>query len=290
MASEPNQVGSPHDKANADFMLAQYQSWGWDARIETFSVYYATPKSETLELVAPVALQGQAERARGRGDRTSGKPGRTAALQRLRRRRRRHGGPGLRELRHAGRLHRARAPGHRREGQGRDRPLRLRLARDSRPSSRRSTGRSAASSIPTRTRTATGPATSTRRAATARGRGPARIGPRHHPVFRGPADPGGRGHGGREAPRPGRRQDDPQDPVCRSPTATPSRFLAALEGPVAPPPWRGALPLTYHIGPGPAKVHLAIASDWGQKPIYDVIAVMQGLGLPEPVGDPRQPP
>ena len=36
-------------------------------------------------------------------------------------------------------------------------------------------------------------------------------------------------------------------------------LLAALAGPVAPTSWRGALPITYHIGPGPAKVHLLVA-------------------------------
>ncbi len=53
LSSEPNQVGSPHDKANADFMLGKFREWGWDARIETFSVLYPTPKSELVELVAP---------------------------------------------------------------------------------------------------------------------------------------------------------------------------------------------------------------------------------------------
>ena len=53
-------------------------------------------------------------------------------------------------------------------------------------------------------------------------------------------------------------------------------FLAALGGPVAPPAWRGALPITYHVGPGPAVVHLAVKSDWQQQPIYDVIATMKG--------------
>ncbi len=38
MSSQPNHVGSPHDKANAEFMLAKFRAWGWDARIETFSV------------------------------------------------------------------------------------------------------------------------------------------------------------------------------------------------------------------------------------------------------------
>ena len=50
MTTEPNHVGSPHDKANAEWMLARFKEWGWDARIETFSVLYPTPKTELLEL------------------------------------------------------------------------------------------------------------------------------------------------------------------------------------------------------------------------------------------------
>src|ERR1700722_15539805 len=53
MASEPNQVGSVHDKANADFMLQQFREWGWDASIETFSVLYPTPRRIALQLIAP---------------------------------------------------------------------------------------------------------------------------------------------------------------------------------------------------------------------------------------------
>ena len=56
--------------------------------------------------------------------------------------------------------------------------------------------------------------------------------------------------------------------------ATP--LLAALKGPVAPEGWRGALPITYHLGPGPAKVHLKVVSNWETKPIYDVIATLRG--------------
>src|SRR5579875_1446337 len=33
LSSEPNQVGSPHDKVNAEWMLAQFKQWGWDAHI-----------------------------------------------------------------------------------------------------------------------------------------------------------------------------------------------------------------------------------------------------------------
>ena len=53
-------------------------------------------------------------------------------------------------------------------------------------------------------------------------------------------------------------------------------LLAAWRGPVAPAAWRGALPITYHIGPGPAKVHLKVKSNWDMAPIYDVIAKIQG--------------
>ncbi|MBZ5591851.1 MAG: M28 family peptidase [Acidobacteriia bacterium] len=53
-------------------------------------------------------------------------------------------------------------------------------------------------------------------------------------------------------------------------------LLAALRGVVAPGDWRGALPITYHTGPGPAKVHLKVASNWDTKRLYDVIARIPG--------------
>ena len=53
LASEPNHVGSPHDKANAEWILAQFKSWGWDAHIETFDVLYPTPIHQVLEMTAP---------------------------------------------------------------------------------------------------------------------------------------------------------------------------------------------------------------------------------------------
>jgi N-acetylated-alpha-linked acidic dipeptidase len=58
-------------------------------------------------------------------------------------------------------------------------------------------------------------------------------------------------------------------------------LLAELKGPVAPPAWRGALPITYHVGPGPAKVHLVVKSSWDVKPIWDVIAKIQGSAYPD---------
>jgi N-acetylated-alpha-linked acidic dipeptidase len=58
-------------------------------------------------------------------------------------------------------------------------------------------------------------------------------------------------------------------------------LLAALRGPVAPDAWRGALPITYHLGAGPARVHLAVAFDWKIRPIYDVMATLRGAQRPD---------
>jgi len=53
-------------------------------------------------------------------------------------------------------------------------------------------------------------------------------------------------------------------------------LLAALGGQVAPRAWRGGLGMTYRVGPGPAKVHLKIKSNWDLKTIYDVIGKIPG--------------
>ncbi|HSZ59136.1 MAG TPA: M28 family metallopeptidase [Tepidisphaeraceae bacterium] len=58
-------------------------------------------------------------------------------------------------------------------------------------------------------------------------------------------------------------------------------LLAALAGPIAPEDFRGGLPITYHVGPGPAKVHLKVAANWDIKPIYDVIAKIPGAESPD---------
>lgn len=58
-------------------------------------------------------------------------------------------------------------------------------------------------------------------------------------------------------------------------------LLAALGGPVAPGTWVGGLPITYHVGPGPAKVHLKLAFNWDIKPVYDVIATLKGSEYPD---------
>lgn len=58
-------------------------------------------------------------------------------------------------------------------------------------------------------------------------------------------------------------------------------LLEALEGPVAPEHWRGALPFTYHVGPGKTKVHLKLKFDWKMVPAYNVVATMKGSLYPD---------
>jgi N-acetylated-alpha-linked acidic dipeptidase len=58
-------------------------------------------------------------------------------------------------------------------------------------------------------------------------------------------------------------------------------LLAALAGPMAPDEWRGSLPIPYHVGPGPAKVHLKVEFNWDIKPVYDVIAKIPGSVAPD---------
>jgi N-acetylated-alpha-linked acidic dipeptidase len=58
-------------------------------------------------------------------------------------------------------------------------------------------------------------------------------------------------------------------------------LLEAISGPVAPKDWRGGLAITYRLGPGPAKVHLKIFSNWDMKPLYDVIGKIPGSTFPD---------
>jgi N-acetylated-alpha-linked acidic dipeptidase len=58
-------------------------------------------------------------------------------------------------------------------------------------------------------------------------------------------------------------------------------LLAALKGEVVPEGWRGSLPQTYHVGPGPARVHLKVQSNWDIKPLYDVIVRIPGSTAPD---------
>jgi N-acetylated-alpha-linked acidic dipeptidase len=282
MSAEPNQVGSPHDKANAEFTLAQFRAWGWDAHIEVFRVLYPTPKAEALELLGPhpfaatltePPIPGDDSSARqagglpaylaygGDGDVTApliyvnyGMPADYEALRRL-------------GLDVKGKIVIARYGGG-------WRGLKPKLAQEN----------GAVGCI-----IYSDPADDGYGAGDAYPLGAYRP---EHGIQRGSVldapvetgDPLTPGYGAVEgAPR---IPIEKARTILKIPTLPISwgdaqHFLAALEGPVAPKGWRGALPLTYHVGGGPASAHILMQSNWDQKPLYDVIAVMKGAREPD---------
>jgi len=71
-------------------------------------------------------------------------------------------------------------------------------------------------------------------------------------------------------------------PVLSISYADASALLEALEGPVVPSDaWKGALGLTYRVGPSRAKVHLKVRSEWRNRPLYNVIARLPGVAFPD---------
>ncbi|HEY5106208.1 MAG TPA: transferrin receptor-like dimerization domain-containing protein [Caulobacteraceae bacterium] len=281
MAAEPNQVSSPHDKENAEFTLAQYKSWGWDAHIEVFSVLYPTPKAETLELLGPSPYTATLTEPPIPGDATSAHtagelPGFnaygadgdvTAPLVYVN-----YGGPAdYAQLQRLGVDVKGKIVIARYGSLWRG--LKPKLAYEHGAvgciiySDPADDGYGVGDPYPA------GPARPER--------GIQRGSVEDMPVRAG--DPLTPNIGATEnAPRIARADAEVlvKIPVLPISWGDAQHFLAALDGPVAPKAWRGALALTYHVGPG-ASVHLAVQSNWDQKPIYDVIATIKGSEFPD---------
>ena len=276
LSSEANHVGSPHDKANAEFIRDLLRQWGWDAQIEVFEVLYPTLRAHSLELVAPVKFTASLREPSIEGDATST---RTDGL-----------------------------PPYNEYGADGDVTGQLVYLNYGMPADYKELARHGVD--------VGGKIVITRYGNGWRGLKPklaqehGAIGciiysdPRDDGYFKGDAYPKGgwRPPGGVQrgsvldmtlypgdpltpgvgATRDARRLGVSEArtilkiPVLPISYADAQPLLAALEGPVAPRKWRGALPITYHVGPGPATVHLSISSDWGLKPLYDVIAKIRG--------------
>jgi N-acetylated-alpha-linked acidic dipeptidase len=282
MASDPNQVGSAHDKANAQFMLQQFRAWGWDADIETFSVLYPTPKRIALQMIAPMQFTAKLHEPALKGDRTSGNTGAGLPPYNV------YGADG--------------------DVTGDLVYVNYGMQDDYKELDRRSIS-------------VQGKIVIARYGGGFRGLKPklayehGAIGcliysdPHEDGYFLGdvypqggwrPADGVQRGTvvdwslypGDPLTPGVGATADARRLPIAEAKSlmkipvlplsyADAQPLLAAIAGPVAPRSWRGALPITYHLGPGPAKVHLHVESDWSQKPVYDVIARIRGSELPD---------
>ncbi|MDX2058690.1 MAG: transferrin receptor-like dimerization domain-containing protein [Gemmatimonadales bacterium] len=71
LAARPQHLGSPYGKANAEWLVRTFSSWGLDARIETFEVLFPTPKERVLEMVAPTRFVAKLREPVVPGDKSS---------------------------------------------------------------------------------------------------------------------------------------------------------------------------------------------------------------------------
>jgi N-acetylated-alpha-linked acidic dipeptidase len=281
LSAEANHVGAPHDKANAELVRDLFRQWGWNAQIEEFEVLYPTLKQHSLELIAPTHFTASLKEPPIEGDATStrtdglppyngygadgdvtgdlvylnyGMPEDYRALAR-------------RGIDAKGKIVIARY------GKG-WRGLKPKLAQEHGAiaciiySDPRDDGYARGDIYPLG---GWRPPTGLQRGSVA-----------DMAVY--PGDP--------LTPGIGATKDAKRLPIAEARTilkipvmpisyADAQPLLAALTGPVAPGEWRGALPITYHMGPGPARVHIAITSDWSLKPVYDVIAKIPGSERPD---------
>jgi N-acetylated-alpha-linked acidic dipeptidase len=71
LSARPHHVGSAYDKDNAEWILGQFKSYGWDAHIENFDVLFPTPIDRVVELVAPTTFKASLQETALPGDPTS---------------------------------------------------------------------------------------------------------------------------------------------------------------------------------------------------------------------------
>jgi N-acetylated-alpha-linked acidic dipeptidase len=283
MSSEPNQVGSPHDRANAEYTLQKFKEWGWDAHMEVFQVLYPTPREQSLSLLGAQPFQATLTEPPIPGDPSTyhqegglpaylayaGEGDVTAPLVYVN-----YGMPAdYEQLRRLGVDVKGKIVIVR-YGAG-WRGLKPKLAYE----------HGAVGCI-----IYSDPADDGYGAGDPYPKGANRP---EHGLQRGSVidmaiqsgDPLTPGIGAVEgAPRISRAEAKTilKIPALPISWGDAQHFLAALDGPVAPKSWRGALPFTYHVGGGQsAMVHLMVRSDWNMKPLYDVIAVMPGSREPD---------
>lgn len=282
LSARPHHVGSPYDKENAEFILSQYKTWGFDARIEEFSTLFPTPKTRLLEMVSPVKYTAVLKEPPLKEDRTSG-----AVAEQL-----------------------ATYNAYSIDGDVTGDLIYVNYG-----------GLSDYDELERMGIDVRGKIVITRYGGSWRGIKPklaaehGAIGcliysdPKEDGFYVGDVYPKGawRNEFGVQRGSVADMPVYPGDPSTPFVGATPGvkrlplkeikvltkipvlpisyhdalPLLQSLTGPVAPDHWKGALPVTYHVGPGPAKVHLKLEFNWDIKPIYDVIAMIRGSVYPD---------
>jgi N-acetylated-alpha-linked acidic dipeptidase len=282
MTLRPHHLGSPFGKEVAEFVRAQFQSYGWDAKIERFDVLFPTPKVRVLELVGPTTFKARLDEPILAEDPTSnqkseqlptynaysGEGDVTAPLVYVN-----YGVPADYEQLERRGISVKGAIVIARYG-GSWRGIKPKVAYEHGAvgaliySDPRDDGYAEGEMYPN---------------------GPYRPkdGVQRGSVLDMPTYPGDPLTPGVGA-SPGAKRLDRKDaitimkiPVLPISYADAQPLLAALTGPVAPPAWRGGLPITYRMGPGAARVHLKLEFNWAQTPLYNVIATLKGSTLPD---------
>lgn len=282
MAAKPHHVGSPGSKEVAEFIAAQFKSWGYETTIETYYPLFPTPKTRVLEMIAPEKYVAKIEEPAVEGDETSSiKEGNlplynaystdgdvTGELVYVN-----YGLPADYErLKQMGIDVKGKIVLARYGGSWRG--IKPKVAAENGAigcliySDPRDDGYGAGDVYP---KGAYRPPFSAQRGSVM-----------DMPVY--PGDPLTPGKGATDSRRPA----DPKQastvtkiPVMPISYGDAEPMLRALGGPVAPVEWRGGLPLTYHVGPGATKVHLKLEFDWKLAPAYNVIAKMKGSEKPD---------
>ncbi len=282
LSARPHHLGSPYGKDNAEWLKAQFESYGWDARIERFDVLFPTPKVRVVELVSPTKFVAKLEEPALKEDPTSNQKSEqlptynaysadgdvTAPLVYVN-----YGVPADYEQLERRGISVKGAIVIARYG-GSWRGIKPKVAYEHGAvgaliySDPKDDGYAEGDMYPA---------------------GPYRPkdGVQRGSVMDMPTYPGDPLTPGVGA-SPGAKRLDRKDavtimkiPVLPISYADAQPLLAALSGPVAPSSWRGGLPITYRIGPGAATVHLKLEFDWKQTPLYNVIATLKGSTLPD---------
>lgn len=282
LSARPHHVGSPYDKDNAEWMLAKFKEWGLDAHIETFDALFPTPKVRLVELVEPTKFTARLQEPALAVDPTSNQPA-------------------------------EQLPTYNAYSADGDVTAPLVYVNYGIPDDYQKLERLGVS--------VKGAIVIVRYGNSWRGIKPkvaAEHGAVGCLIYSDPADDGYvQGDVfplGAWRPRDGVQRGSvmdmpiyPGDPLTPGVGATKDAkrlelkdvktltkipvlpisyadaqpLLAALKGDVVPESWRGSLAQTYHLGPGPAKVHLKVQSNWDVKPLYDVIVKIPGSTNPD---------
>ena len=282
LSARPHHVGSPYDHDNAEWLLARFKSFGWDAHIEQFDVLFPTPRERLVELVAPTHFTAKLQEPTVAGDPTSSQHGEqlpsynaysadgdvTGSLVYVN-----YGIPAdYDELARHGISVKGAIVIARYGGSWRG--IKPKVAAEHGAvgcliySDPRDDGYAEGDVFP---KGPFRPRDGVQRGSVA-----------DMPLYSGdPLTPGVGAVPGAKRLTLAEAKTLTKIPVLPISYGDAEPLLAAMTGPVAPPNWRGALPLTYHLGPGTARVHLRVKSDWSTKPIYDVIARLAGSTYPD---------